>query len=331
MTKVFSGTCEADGKRGSWRLVLEYFPSINGSKSMPPVAEPGCFEVRWNGRLLSEERTKSFQFTELAGAKELLGRGFPKDLPEAVWQRFTGTLYLDGNFAVDPNKNALLHDSSVDSLVQNLFRKWDSRAEKQRGRGSPRSSPLSSPGFGSPGYGPGGGNSPREVASMRQQQQLDVAQKKKEEMVPLAREMCAWLHECRTKVDEDVIFVAEGTDLTRRGVDTARGTFKATTNHVRIGGKNFVAPFRDEESLEAKDPDPKKRLLVKVAIGKQEEFAEVCDFQFDGSFNTGSALRDSDVTEACRQATSGVCALLAVDARPRDRAARVASPHEPSQ
>ncbi|EOD36854.1 hypothetical protein EMIHUDRAFT_449122 [Emiliania huxleyi CCMP1516] len=311
MTKVFDGTCETGDMQGSWRLVLEYWPSTNGSTSMPPVVEPGCFEVRWNGRLLSEERTKSFQFTELAGAKELLGRGPLKDLPEAVWQRFTGTLYLDGNFAVDPNKNALLHDSSVDSLVQNLFRKWDSRAEKQRGRGSPRASPLSSPGFGSPGYGPGGGNSPREVASMRQQQQLDAAQKKKQEMVPLAREMCAWLHDWK-EVDEDVIFVAESTDPPRAAdcdVDTARGTFKATTNHVRIGGENFVAPVRHKVSLEAKDLDPKKRLLVKIAVRKQEEFAEVCDFQFDGSYDPASALRDSDVNEACRQATSGFVRL----------------------
>jgi len=311
MTKAFDGTCEAGGMQGSWRLVLEYWPSIGGSTSMPPVVEPGCFDVRWNGRLLSDEQTKSFQFTDFEGAKQLLGSTYPKDLPEAVWQRFTGTLFLDGNFAVAPNKNELKHDSSAGtgdkpeiSLVQELVRKWDPKWDpkaakrgERNGAASPSPRPSPSSSCSSPSI--------LAASTMQQQQQLAAAQKKKEEMVPLASEMCAWLHDCRTNVDEDVIFVADGTDLTLRDVDAARGTFQATTNHVRICGKDLVAPFRDKESLEAQDPEPKKRLLVKVAIGKQEVFAEVCDFQFDGSFNPGSALRDSDVKDACRQATSG--------------------------
>ena len=76
---------------------------------------------------------------------------FPKDLPPQVWERFHGTLYLDGNFSVNPNKNALLHEDSATreeksgiALVKELARRVvvskGTSTASPRGRETPPSS-----------------------------------------------------------------------------------------------------------------------------------------------------------------------------------------------
>ena len=144
------------GVVGKWCLVLEYFPVGLGQQQMPEHLKGGkpqepTILVRWLGRLLGEEKM-SLQYIDLEGIKKLLGREFPNHLPKQVWDRFYGTLYLDGNFSVNPNKNMLLRDDSAThddkpgiQLVKELHTWW---VPPKGGASSNASSRAASPAYG---------------------------------------------------------------------------------------------------------------------------------------------------------------------------------------
>jgi len=88
------------GKQGHAVLHLTYYPIKEGVETLPKGCKPG-FEVRWQSRLLKDERLRHLSFMESNKLSRCGRGGMQKELSlllDRVGHRVSGELLLDGNY-----------------------------------------------------------------------------------------------------------------------------------------------------------------------------------------------------------------------------------------